>query len=917
MTPLKHFLLFTVCSAATALHAQPTRIHARVDSSRRMVLANHVHPLASAENDQGRMDAAETLSNVTLAFSPTPDQQADLESLLVAQRTPESPDFHRWLTPQQYADRFGLNQSDLATVTGWLQDQGLTVTGVAQSRTWISVSGPVSRVERAFQTEMHRYHVNGRMHYANSIAPSVPAQFQAVVRTIRGLHDFHPRAMHHAQSHALQPDYTSSKGNHYIAPTDLATIYNIAPLHSSGFDGSGQKLVIAGQTQISLSDISTFRNKYGLPGSDPQVILVPGAKDPGVLKDDQDESHLDIEWSGAVARNATILFVYASDVFDAVQYAIDANLAPVISTSYGSCEGDLNAGDAATLRSWAQQANAQGITWFSASGDSGAADCAYLNRPGLFVDIPASIPEVTAVGGTEFQEAGGTFWNATNGAGLSSATAYIPEMAWNDSALDGSPSGTGGGLSKYFSKPSWQTGPGVSGDNARHVPDISATASADHDGYLVYTQGADAAFGGTSVPTPVYAGLAAVLNQYLVASGAQSAPGLGNINPTLYSLAQTAPSVFHDVTVGDNIVTVTCPRRSAGCVATPVGYSAGAGYDQTTGLGSVDAAQLFARWNGLPAATIVTTRLSLQSNVPSLGSNDTVFLIATASSSDGSTPNGTVTFTEGAMTLGTANLTGNAGVATATLAVQGSKLALGSGTITATLNGSVTASLAISASGTGGTNAPAIAALTNAASYAMSYAPGAILALFGSQLANGTEIASSTPLPVGLAGVAITVNGIAAPIWYVSPQQINFQMPYEVPSGSTATLVVNNNGRTASTTVQISAAAPGIFTPIVSGARGETLTLYLTGAGNVSPAIADGAAPDASTSASRLPSPLQNATVTVGGVNAPIAFIGNPAGVVGVTQVNFTVPSSVSPGTQPVVVTIGNVSSIAANLTLK
>jgi uncharacterized protein (TIGR03437 family) len=310
---------------------------------------------------------------------------------------------------------------------------------------------------------------------------------------------------------------------------------------------------------------------------------------------------------------------------------------------------------------------------------------------------------------------------------------------------------------------------------------------------------------------------------------------------------------------------------------------------------------------------VITTHLSLQSNVPSLGTNDTVFLTATASSSDGSTPSGVVTFTEGSTTLGTANLTGNAGVATATLATAGSKLTP-SGTITATLNGSVTATLAISATGSGGTATPSISGITNAASFATSYAPGAILSIFGSQLGNGTGIASSTPLPIGLDGVAVTVNGVAAPIWYVSPQQINFQMPYEASAGQNANVVVNNNGHTTSTTIPVSAAAPGIFAPLASGARGETLTLYLTGAGAVSPAIADGAAPDASTPAVRLPSPLANATVTVGGLTAPIAFIGNPTGVVGVMQVNFVVPANVAVGTQPVVVTIGGVPSAPASL---
>src|ERR1051326_3566950 len=162
----------------TGLAAQPARIRARIDSTRRVGMAGHVHPRAGAGNDRARMDATAQLSGVTLAFEPTPDQQAELESLLVRQRTPGSQDYHRWLTPDQYAERFGLGESDLAAVTGWLQDQGLTVTSVARSRTSVSVSGPVGRIERAFQTELHRYRVEGQDHFANSMAPSLPLQLQ-------------------------------------------------------------------------------------------------------------------------------------------------------------------------------------------------------------------------------------------------------------------------------------------------------------------------------------------------------------------------------------------------------------------------------------------------------------------------------------------------------------------------------------------------------------------------------------------------------------------------------------------------------------------------------------------------------------------------------------------------------------------
>ena len=251
------------------------------------------------------------------------------------------------------------------------------------------------------------------------------------------------------------------------------------------------------------------------------------------------------------------------------------------------------------------------------------------------MDFPASLPEVTAVGGTEFQEGADAYWSSTNTSASGSALSYIPEIAWNDSAIDGEPSATGGGASRFFAKPSWQTGPGVPGDNARVVPDISMNASADHDGYLVYTQGADSVFGGTSVPAPIYAGLAALLNQH------QGSQGLGNINPNLYALAQTTSGIFHDITQGDNIVTVTCRTRARNCTTATVGYSAGAGHDMATGLGSVDAYQLVSRWaGGSTAAPDSRIDLTLQSNLSLVSAADSVFLTATAKSADGTTPAG-------------------------------------------------------------------------------------------------------------------------------------------------------------------------------------------------------------------------------------------------------------------------------------
>jgi len=670
-----------------------------------------------------------------------------------------------------------------------------------------------------------------------------------MVAGIRGLNDFRLRPASRARGAAgtAAPRYNNNNpcDVHCLAPDDLAAIYNIAPLFNSGLNGSGQKLVVLGQTQIRLADIEQFRSSFNLPANDPQVMLVPGDADPGIsTTGDLSEADLDLELSGAVARNASILYVYSSDVMTSAQYAIDQNLAPVMSISYGDCEASYAASDAASMEAMAQKANALGITWFAASGDNGATDCAGDGFPGatsmVAVDLPGSLPEVTGIGGTEFTEGSGSYWSATNTSNNASALGYIPETAWNDTAASGSPAASGGGRSTYFAKPSWQTGTGVPNDGARDVPDLAVSASADHDGYVIFTsdstvcgsgrRGAttqcESVFGGTSVGAPTFAGLAAVLNQAVVTAGLQASGGLGNINPTLYGLVRSAPAAFHDVTTGNNMITVTCGTRQTNCTPGPVGYSAGVGYDPVTGLGSVDANALFTAW-----------------------------------------------------------LAGRGGHIT--------------------------------------TSQPAITAFGNGASYNQIYAPGMILTIYGSQLAQGPQAASSVPLPPQMAGVTVTVNGVTAPLWYVSQGQINAQIPYETPVGTSVELTVTNNGQSATASFVAAATAPGIFTdeqgapvPFTSAAAGQILTMYVTGVGAVTPSIEDGAAPPADAPLAGLPVPLYNTTVTVGGVNAPIQFAGIPWGLVGIVQINYQVPAGLAPGAQPVVVTVNGVMSKAATLTV-
>jgi len=625
-------LLVPGLAAAQDSVAKP-RIAAQVDDGTATVVRGNVHPLARAQYDQGKVDPSFKLERITMMFQPTAAQQADLDALLAAQQNFTSPNFHQWLTPEQYADRFGIAQSDLNKVTGWLQSQGFAIVEIPRSRNWVVFNGTATQVESALHSEVHNYSANGKKFYANSAEPSVPAALASVVLGFRGLNNFpvKPRALKSFDA-SVQPSFTSAAtGNHFVSPGDFATIYDLKPLYSStpAIDGTGQKIVIVGQSNIKLADIATFRSLSGLPANVPTLTLVPGSTDPTIVDGDVQESSIDIEWAGAVAKNATILFVYSTNVFSSLAYAIQQDLAPVISISYGGCEPTFSASDFTGLVAMAQQANAQGITIVAATGDGGGTDCDgdLGNFPavlGLNVDVPASLPYVTGVGGTEFNEGNGVYWQTTSGSDIvSSALSYIPEMVWNDSQLEGRLVAGGGGASSIFGKPSWQTG----SDGARDVPDISLNASTSHDPYLVCTQihaktgdpltsgcqngfrnsSTDVnltVFGGTSFGAPTFAGILALVNQKTASTGQ------GNINYILYPLAASTSTAFHDITTGDNMS--PCTLGTQGCPnGGSIGFTAVTGYDQATGLGTIDAMNLVNSWSSISSSGGSTPTLSL------------------------------------------------------------------------------------------------------------------------------------------------------------------------------------------------------------------------------------------------------------------------------------------------------------------
>jgi subtilase family serine protease len=584
-------------------------------------------------SDLGEVASDRLLSAVSLHFNLTDAQQADLTQLLQDQQNPASPLYHQWLTPQQYGARFGLSTADLQKVQTWLTSQGLKVLEVSPSRNYVTVSGSAGQVERAFSTTLHSLSYRGEQHFSNTSDPQLPTPIAALVTSITGLNDFKPR------SHAVvKPHFTSStSGSHFIAPGDFNTIYDVPP-SSQGLDGTGISIAVVGQTDISLPDVAAFRSAAGLPAKAPQLVKPP-VYVAGTVSGDLDEAQLDVEWAGAVAPNATINFVTvgassSASVVDALYYAISNNVAPIISMSYGNCESAWGQSNINAVNQALQQANAQGITFISSSGDAGATDCDTLPPAdlGLTVDFPGSSPFATSAGGTMFNEGsatGGTsYWSAAtdkNTDNVSSAKGYIPETVWNESTSTSLGSG-GGGVSSYFAKPTWQQGI-TPADGSRDVPDISLNAAANHDGYLFCSQGSCTngfrnsagnlnVVGGTSAVAPALAGIFALLEQKL---GGGTAGRLGNINPVIYGFGsgQYYGNAFHDITSGNN--NSTCQQGTTNCPSGgSIGYSAGPGYDLATGWGSLNVAELINKWSIVtPAGTSTGSGATTGTNLSS------------------------------------------------------------------------------------------------------------------------------------------------------------------------------------------------------------------------------------------------------------------------------------------------------------
>jgi Pro-kumamolisin, activation domain/Bacterial Ig-like domain (group 3) len=630
--PVLTALVFLPVSGRAQMSSAP-RITAPIDEAVLTTLRGNTHPLARPEFDQGAAPPNLPMDRMLLVLRRSQEQETALQTLLDQQHDKSSPNYHRWLTPNEFGQQFGPADQDIQAVTSWLQSHGFQVARVGRGRTAIEFSGTAAQVRDAFRTEIHSYLVRGAQHWANGSDPQIPTALAPVISGVAALNNFPIRPLLHvagafwksaatgevkpisvpsgsANSAPARPQFTLSDGScqpacYALGPADFGTIYNVLPLWNTQINGTGQSIGIVGQSNINLQDVRDFRSMFGLPENDPQIIL--NGPDPGLVLDGSEtEALLDTEWSGAIAPGAKIIFIASASTNTdsgadlSALYAVDNDVSPVLSVSFGLCELFLGTtGNQFHSALW-EQAAAEGITVVVATGDSGSAGCdsftGFSPQPaqfGLAVSGWASTPFNVAVGGTDFLNFGPSFnvnspspyWNARNSAQGLSAKGYVPESTWdgtctnqgfaslslgfessgearcNDPALASLvvTNGGSGGKSNCttsdgvdvptcsggYPMPPWQT---ITNDKVRDLPDISLFASDDSWGSFYIVCEADA------LPVPSSCNLNHGFANFIGVGGTSAAApsfagimalvnqytgsaGQGNANYELYKLA--------------------------------------------------------------------------------------------------------------------------------------------------------------------------------------------------------------------------------------------------------------------------------------------------------------------------------------------------------------------------------------------
>lgn len=961
-------LFALVFLSGTVAVAQATKalITEKVDDNNVVTVRGNTPPAAVPANDRGAVNPSMAMTGMILTLHRSPEQQAAFDAFVASQYDSNSPNYHHWLEPDEVGEKFGPALTDIATVTSWLSSHGLIVESVSKDRMAIRFSGTASLVQQAFHTEIHNLMVNGEPHFSNMSDPQIPIALEPVVLGPKALHNFVPKPLHrlgaqvtrstetgkwqrvaatNAKSTSPRPEIGFGCGTgcliEDLTPYDFATIYNVLPLWNAAtpIDGTGQIIGIAGRSDVRAADVASFRSTFGLPAG--TFNLIKTGTDPGFCSgstgnctlDDQIENALDVEWSGAVAKGATIDLVVTQQtntndaIYESASYIITNKTAPVINVSYGLCELAEGTGGNAAYNSLWQSAASEGIGVFVAAGDGGSPSCdggvaangPYGAQYGLAVSGLASSQYDTAVGGTDLNwgSTAAPYWNSTNNSTTgATAKGYIPEVPWNDTctnpieiaiinqaigqsysagqmcyylaigqitsaqnpqgALDLVNSiGGGGGASNCttngttsnvlnpatcaggYPKPSWQTTfGGTPNDSARDIPDVSFFSGNGFLGsaYLICvsdwgpcvssptttTEPTVGEIGGTSAASPAMAGVMALINQK--AGSAQGSP-----NAALYALAAkqtysscsaetvtaaSASCYFNDPDTGTNAM--ACAAGSPNCTVAQSGFTygvlngfaAGTGFDNATGLGSLNVANVvngLASTIGTAAATVTVTPATM-----SIVSNQSLSVTVTVTGASG-TPTGSVSLSGGGYTSSSQTLSSGS----VTIAIPANSLSAGSDTLTVSYSGDTTYATA---------DGSATVTVTAAPTPTVTVSPATNPIIVNQSLSVPVTVAGTSGTPTGT--VTLSGGGYASSAQTLASGAYTFTIPANSLTTGSVTLAAHYSGDStygsatgsAGVTVNPLPAPPVTVTPASNSINsGQSLNVTASVAGTPTP----------------------------------------------------------------------------------
>jgi subtilase family serine protease len=525
-------------------------------------LSGHVPPLVAHLAPVGRLPVTNRLD---LAIGLPLRNVAALHDLLHGLYDPARPNFHHYLTPEEFTAQFGPTPQDYQAVIDFAQTNGLTVTHTHGNRVLLDVNGKVADIERAFHITLrtYRHPTEARNFYAPAAEPSVVAGLP--ILDVSGLSDFaRPQTalLRRPIPAGGQTAAGSGPAGGYIG-LDFRKAY----VPGTTLDGSGQMVGLLELSGYDPADITAYETQAGLPNVPVQNVFLDGfggAADPNT----EDEVCLDIEMAISMATNLAKVvvfeassYVYWNDILNAMA---SSNQIHQFSSSWG-----FSGAPSQTADQIYQQMAAEGQSFFQASGDGDA-----WTGP---IWEPADSPYLTSVGGT-------TLFMTGFGAG------YFTEQVWNSGDLTNAWSlngngywGSGGGVSANYAIPDWQTNVNMTANlgstTMRNIPDVALTAD---NVYVAFGSGQDGIFIGTSCAAPLWAGFMALVNEQAAILGRPSA---GFINPAIYALAATTNygACFHDIISGNDTWS-----------GSPSKYYAVPGYDLCTGLGTPAGTNLIA-----------------------------------------------------------------------------------------------------------------------------------------------------------------------------------------------------------------------------------------------------------------------------------------------------------------------------------